>query len=113
MSNKKQPVYLLCKENKKIVVKEASGYVIDLTNKCGYTTKIALIFDSGWTATHYESGLSCTPYTKASGERVLKWKKEELIERLKDIDFESTAKRNKGFEEYISLINEYKGANQK
>lgn len=105
---KKQPVYLLCKTKEGMFVKEDRGYIIDLTNNFGYTVKIALMYKAGWHATHYDSGLDCTPHTKTSGEYCFNWKKDDLIERLKAIDFERFIKTNPAIKEYISLIENHK-----
>ena len=83
-------------ENKSIRFEEAQGYVIDLTDQRGYTVKIALEYlRPYWYATHYESGLSCMPYRdiKEYPHRSNEYKsKEELIEQLKQSDFEKAIK---------------------
>lgn len=107
-TGKKQPVYLLCKKNGELTVTEDKGYIIDLTDNYGNTVKIALMYKSGWHATHYDTGLACTPYTDVNRERVLRWSWEGLIERLKHIDFGKILKNNPYIEAYKSKIEDYK-----
>lgn len=105
---KKQTVYLLMRDKS---VKTEQGYVIELTNSKGYRTKIALLCKGKrWFATHYDTGLDCTPNTKSSGEVCLAWKRDELIAELKelDIDFEDMIKRDLFKQECIELIEKFK-----
>ena len=97
-------------------VETAEGYVIDLTDKYGYTSKIAMLCKGKrWFATHYETGINCTPPTKPSGEIQLRWKRDDLIVRLKDIDFKRCLQDKHGnntFQDCIDMIEEYKRTNQ-
>lgn len=105
----KQTVYLLCGTMKDMRIEEAKGEIIELTNNKGYTTRIALLCKRPyWYATHYETGLDCTPSKPGKyGFAEKTWRKQELIEALKEIDFERLLKP-----EYINKfkakIEEYK-----
>ena len=62
---KKQTFYqiFIFKGSKEKKVIENQGYIISLTNKFDYTTKIALYYESGsWKATHFDLGVDCTPF---------------------------------------------------
>lgn len=112
---KKQTVYLLCRKERKFRVKTAKGYVIDLTTNKGFTTKIALLCKGRrWFATHYETGMDCTPRTKATGEFEFSWKRDDLIARLKEIDFERCMYRDGKniYQKYIDMIEEFKRGNK-
>lgn len=111
---KKQTFYqiFIFKGSKEKKVIENQGYIISLTNKFDYTTKIALYYESGsWKATHFDLGVDCTPYSDPeSYVPKKKWKsKEALIERLKEIDFKTFIERNKAYySELATIIKEYK-----
>ena len=113
---KKQTIYLVCGKRSDLRVEMAEGYVIDLTNNKGFTTQIALLCKGkSWYATHFETGLDCTPKTKTSGELKLHWSRDNLIKRLQEIDFERCLidrKGNKVFQYCIDLIEEYKRGNK-
>jgi hypothetical protein len=105
---KKQTVYLIMQD---MSVKTEQGYIIDLTNTKGQTTKIALLCKGKrWFATHYETGLDCTPRTKESGEVCNSWKRDELIAILKelDLDFETIIARDLFKQKCIDKIEEFK-----
>lgn len=109
---KKQTVYLICGSMKDMRVETAPGYVIDLTNNLGYTTKVALLCKGKrWFATHFETGLDCTPNTKENGEVCYSWKRDDLINRLKDIDFKRA--ENHPFRQiFIDEIEKFKRGNK-
>ena len=111
---KKQPIYLIMKmkDFKERHVEEVEGYVYDLLTDSGSIVKIGLHYIRPyWYATHYETGLACTPYTNPEEYcPALKWKsKEALIERLKQIDFKHLESVQKDFHNQCKqIIKEYK-----
>lgn len=110
---KKQTVYLLCGTMKDMRVVETKGEVIDLTTNTGFIVKIALLYKRPYYfATHYETGLDCTPYYKPEDVTLClgkRWRnKDELIERLKLIDFERMTQNEEYISMFTSKIEEYK-----
>ena len=102
-------------KDKSMTFEEAQGYVIDLTDNYGYTIKIALEYKRPyWYATDYDSGLATMPYRdiKEYPQRSNVYKsKEELIDQLKQIDFEKYIKGNTFLENLKRQLDEYKTKN--
>lgn len=92
-------------------VTEVQGHLIDLVDDYGNTSKIGLVFKRPfWHATHYETGLDCTPWQHDSGGMPFKeWKnKDALIEELKRFDFHGMCKRNPHTGTYKEMIAAYR-----
>lgn len=113
---KKQTYWKACRnKDKSIRFDEAQGYVIDLTDNYGYTVKIALEYKRPyWSATHYESGILCMPYRDIKEyphtSNVYK-SKEELIERLKEVDFKKLIQGNTSLEKIIQQLVDFRNKN--
>lgn len=95
---KKQPFFKVMRDPDKpggIILRECEGYIHELQDHKGYKFKVALYYGEGtWMATHYNTGLECTPYKVTFGGfyKKHKWKREELIEKLKELDFQRLEK---------------------
>ena len=105
---KKEKIYMSMgsmKPGREHYVRETEGYVFDVNG-----TKIGLIYRRPyWFATHYESGVDCTPPSDA-GSYKRKWKnKETLLEKLQELnfDFDRICQRT-DIKACIKMVNEYK-----
>lgn len=102
---KKQTVYQTMRLNTKVWVVEKQGYLYDIVYPEG-TITVGLVFKRPyWTATHYESGLDCTPYSDKGGYKKAWKKKEDLLEAIKNINFHAYLHQA---EPYIALVKRYK-----
>lgn len=86
---KKHTIYqtMRPKKGRKPFVVETEGYLYSITGPCK-TTMVALVYKRPyWFATHYESGMDCTPH-KGRSPLAKHWtKREELLEALSKIPF--------------------------
>lgn len=105
---KKEKIYISMdsmKPGREHYVRETEGYVFNVNG-----TKIGLIYRRPyWFATHYESGVDCTP---SSGEWTFqrKWKsKEALLKKIQELnfDFERICQRT-DIKACIKMVNDYK-----
>lgn len=72
--------------NTEVLIKQ--GYLYNVVCDDGSAVNIGLVFVRPyWRATHYESGLDCTPYSDIGGYSKAWKKKEDLIEAIKKIKF--------------------------
>ena len=100
---KKQTFWKAMGSRKEPRFEEAQGYVIDLTDNYNYTVKIALDYRRPyWYATHYESGILCTPLPKEYKT------KDELIAKLKEVDFKRCCEKNDTLNELKRQLDEIK-----
>lgn len=108
---KRQPVYQCMRQGTKLWVIEKKGYLFDIIDHKGTPVTIALVSKGHyWTATHYESGLDCTPYSDKGGYEKRWRNKEELLEAVKNIDFAANS-HNAAY--YVNLVNQYKEASKR
>jgi hypothetical protein len=104
---KKQTVYWCVKtpSGMGMQVIKKQGYLYDIIDPQG-TITIGLVYvRPSWRATHYESGLDCTPYSDAGSYSKAWKKKEDLLEAVKNIDFHRYMDQAKPF---IEIVNKYK-----
>lgn len=107
---KKETVYLICGTMKDMRVEEAKGEVIEIIDNYGFKVKLAVLYRRPYYfLTHYESGLECTPIRTVdeSGFGMKDWRnKDELIERIKQYNFEQATKRLQVFKDAIKKYKE-------
>lgn len=102
----RQPVYRVMTQGTKTWVIETPGYLYDINCPQG-TVRIGLIYKRPyWFATHYESGLDCTPYSDKGGYKKEWRSKDLLLEALTRIDFHRYLAQA---QPYIDRVNKYKG----
>lgn len=104
---KKETVYWCVKQpgSKQLKVIEKEGYLYDVSCPHG-TVRVGLVYvRPWWRATHYESGLDCTPYSDSGGYNKHWRNREELLDAIKDIDFHAQLHRAQPF---IDTVNKYK-----
>lgn len=109
---KKETVYWCVKQSgsKQLKVIEKEGYLYDVFCPHG-TVRVGLVYvRPWWRATHYESGLDCTPYSDSGGYNKHWRNREELLDAIKDIDFHARIHQAKPF---IDAVNKYKEEHHK
>lgn len=106
---KKQTVYQVMVLEKRRWVVEKQGYLYDVVFPEG-TITIGLVYKRPyWFATHYESGLDCTPYSDAGGYQKAWKNKDNLLEAVKTLNFYADGVLEQA-KPFIDLVNKYKEA---
>lgn len=105
---KKQPIYRIMKQYGKVWVVETPGLLYEIPYENG-TVRVGLVWlNNHWFATHYESGLDCTPASNKYREH--NWRdKELLLDTLKDLDWDLYLSR---VHKYVEIVNKYKEEKQ-
>ena len=104
---KKEIIYQIVKKEGKLCVVEAQGYLYRIIDSNAATTVGLEYVRPYWYATHYDSGLACTPYSDKGGYK-REWKKKEaLLEALKDVPLEQIAAQP-GVQKFTQMVNAYK-----
>lgn len=105
---KKQPVYRIMKKGLQTWVTETPGYLYEIVTPHGTVTVGLIWINYHWFATHYDSGLDCTPASNKHGEHL--WRdKALLLDTVKDIPFHKFMHQA---QPYIDMVNKYKEASK-